>query len=219
MRKRVALSARSSVALMGALLVAVLTFIGATSASADTTPSVTLAAPSAITHTSAQLKGTVNPNGGPSSTAWHFEYSPTGEEGTFQQVGPGGELTEAEAEGTSPVAVEEALIGFEAGRTYFIRLVATNEFEQNRAVVSRTFNTESIAPPAVSISAPSAITGTGAHLSGEVNPEGTDSAFAVHWHFQCTRNASGSKVTFRPAPRGSRSKPTPPDSCPGRNTR
>jgi hypothetical protein len=201
-RDRVTLSARIPIALIAALSLAVLIIAGATSAAADTTPSVTLAPPSPITYTSAQLKGTVNPNGGPSETFWHFEYSPTGAEGSFNQVGPGGELTGTDAEGTTPVPVEEALTGLEAGKTYYVRLVATNEFEGNRAVVSRSFSTEFIAPPTVSIAPPSAITGTGAHLSGEMNPEGTDPAFAVHWHFQCTPGCPGLEGDIPPGTTG-----------------
>jgi hypothetical protein len=189
--------ARSLFALsMAAIVVAAC--VGAIPAIADSTPSVTLGAPSAVTHTSAQLKGAVNPNGGPSSTNWHFEYSPTGEEGTFQWVGGGGELSGTEAEGTSPVPVEEALTGLEAGKTYYVRLVATNEFEQNRAVVSRSFSTESISPPSVSIDAPAAVTGTTAHFSGTINPEGTEPAFAVHWHFQCTPGCPGLEGDLAP---------------------
>jgi hypothetical protein len=165
--------------------------VGVIPATADLSPSVTLAPVSAVTYTSAQLKGTVNPNGGPTPTNWHFEYSLTGEDGTFQRAGEGGELSEAAAEGTSPVPVEESLVGLEAGRTYFVRLVATNEFEQNRAFAARSFATESISPPTVSIAPPAAVTGTTASFSGVIDPEGTDPAFAVHWHFQCTPECPG----------------------------
>lgn len=188
---------RGLLALLGALTLAITVVLGVTVAVADTTPSVSIAAPSGVTYTSAHLTGTVNPNGGPSTTEWHFEYSETGEEGSYNW-GPGGELSGPEAEGNSPVAVEGDLTGLKPGAFYYVRLVATNEFGNNRAVASTFLSTEALASPSVSIDAPSSVTSSGAHFEGEINPEGTDPAFEVAWRFECTPGCPGLEGNLPP---------------------
>lgn len=181
---------RGLLAVAGALVLAIATVFGVTAASADTTPSVSIAPPSSVSYTSAHLSGTVNPNGGPSTTEWRFEYSSTGEEGSYTP-GPGGELSGPEAEGTSPVAVQGNLTGLAPGAFYFVRLVASNEFGNNRSAAQTFLFTESIASPSVSIDAPTGVTSSDAHFEGEINPGGTDPAFAVDWRFDCTPACPG----------------------------
>jgi hypothetical protein len=94
-------------------------------------PAATTGAADSITQTTANLNGTVDPNG--STTTYHFEY------GTSAGYG----LTTPEdtvPEGTDPVAVKAALSGLTKDTTYHYRLVATNPAGVSRGA-DRTFHT------------------------------------------------------------------------------
>lgn len=97
---------------------------------ADSPPTITTDPATAVTATTAQLSGTVNPEGGPSETNWHFEYT-TEPSGFFWSTGPSGEFAGTEAEGTDPVDVGGTIEGLEPETKYTFRLVAQNEFGVN----------------------------------------------------------------------------------------
>ena len=174
--------------------------LAAGSAFADAPPAVTIDAPTNVSYTTAHVSGTVNPEGGPSATTWHFEYSsePSNEFAWSYAFLASGEISGTEAEGTTPITVEGnleslgELPGLTPGAEYSVRLVAENELGANRVVTQEpypTLKTKPVPLPSVSFAAPSAVTGTSAHFSGEINPHapaGNPQAFEVNWRFECT---------------------------------
>jgi hypothetical protein len=176
-----------------ALLAGLVLSVGA--ASADTPPSVTIAAPTAVSYTSVHVSGTVNPEGGPSAADWWFEYSTEpADPNSWVFSTATGEITGTEAEGTSPIPVEGTMEGLAPGTTYSVRLVAFNEEFANTGETEAPYpslTTLAVAGPAVSLDPVATFTGTTAHLSGAINPGGTDPAFNVEWHFECTPTCPG----------------------------
>jgi hypothetical protein len=171
----------------------------ATPALADIAPTVTINPASAVAYTTAHVTGTVNPNGGPSATAWIFEYSknPLAEGWT---PAFGGEFTGAEATGKSPVAVPivpAMLEGLQPNTIYQVRLVATNAGGEGvSAEPNPSFTTKEVAKPTVAFSSVSSVTASSAHFSGTVNPNAPgpapqDPAFDSAWHFECTPECPG----------------------------
>src|SRR5436305_585398 len=128
----------------------------------------TTAGATSIAQTTATVAGTVNPNGG-NVTACKVEYGLT--------TGYGSEASCASlpGAGNSPVAVEKALSGLEANKTYHFRFVATNAGGTGQGS-DQTFST---LPNAPSVTTPfaSEITQTAMKLNATVNPnEGNVSA-------------------------------------------
>jgi hypothetical protein len=180
---------RAPLGFLGALVLAITVSLGAASALADAPPALTIEAPTAVSYTSAHLSGTVNPEGGPSETLWHFEYSP--EPSSFWIPVSG---DQSAGSGSSAVNVAEALQNLQPNTTYSVRLVASNETGANSSATEApypSFTTVAVPNPTISIVAPTAVSGTGAHFSGEINPGGTDPAFNVNWHFECTPGCPG----------------------------
>jgi hypothetical protein len=179
--------------------------LAAGSALADASPAVTINAPTNVSYTTAHVSGTVNPHDSSSPVNWHFEYStePSNESAWNYAPTANGEIAGTEAEGTTPITVEgnlesfEELPGLAPGTEYAVRLVAENELGANRVVTQEpypTLKTKPVALPSASIAAPSAVTGTSAHFSGEINPNapsGNPSAFDVNWRFECTPECPG----------------------------
>src|SRR5436305_2068652 len=125
----------------------------------------TTAGATSIAQTTATVAGTVNPNGG-NVTACKVEYGLT--------TGYGSEASCASlpGAGNSPVAVEKALSGLEANKTYHFRFVATNAGGTGQGS-DQTFSTLPNAPTVTTISptkgpltAGTVITITGTNLSG-----------------------------------------------------
>lgn len=71
----------------------------------------------AITETSANLIGTINPNS--AATTYHFAWGPTSSLGTSTATGSAGS-------GSVPVTVTAEITGLTAGTEYFYAVVATN---------------------------------------------------------------------------------------------
>jgi hypothetical protein len=169
------------------LLAAGLTLLGililGATALADTAPTPAIGTPTEVAYTTAHLKGTVNPNGGPSTTSWHFQYSkdPVGE---GWSDGPGGELSGAEAEESSPLPVAVDLAGgtLQPNTTYFVRLLASNDGGQNESGEEE-LTTEAVTPPTVSIPTSGEVAYTTAKASGEVTAGNADPAFNSPCHF------------------------------------
>jgi hypothetical protein len=84
-----------------------------------TTPTVVTEPPSTLTHTSATLNATVNPNGS-DVTECEFEY------GTSTSYGSNTPCSSLPGEGNSPVAVSAPAEGLNESTTYHFRIVATN---------------------------------------------------------------------------------------------
>ena len=184
-------------------LVAVLALFvigGAGQAIADTAPTPTMEPVSSISYTSAHLSGKVNPNGGPSTTTWQFQYSSEGPAGPWVP-GPEGQFEGAEAEETSPLPVAGDLSGLKPNTTYHARLVATNEGGQS-SVSAPSFTTLEVASPSVTIEPVSSSTSSTAQFVGHINPNAPEAAptspeveagFRVSWRFQCTPACPGAE--------------------------
>jgi hypothetical protein len=161
--------------------------LGATFASA-VAPTVTIDAPSGVSYTSAHVAGTVDP--GDKDTTYEFQYSRNpGSEG-WSSAGTQGPL----AAGSGVANVADDLEGLQPGTEYFTRLVAENSDGQaTSGEPGPTFTTLAVAPPTVSLNAPSAITSESAHIQATINPgapAGNPSAFDVHWKISCLPGCS-----------------------------
>jgi hypothetical protein len=91
-------------ALAGALT-ATLLLATAPAALADTAPTPTTEAATALAFTTVHVSGHVNPNAGPSTTLWHFSYreaSAPEEEGSWVQPNADGEITPPASEESNP---------------------------------------------------------------------------------------------------------------------
>ena len=125
-------------------------------------PVATTGAPDSITETSADLNGTVDPNGSP--TTYHFEYGTT--------AGYGLTTPEGTAEGSGPTAVEAAISGLTRNTVYHYRLVATNAAGTTRGS-DITFRTATgPQPPSVSSTAARDVSSRGARLITSADPNG-----------------------------------------------
>ncbi len=140
--------------------------------------------PPTPSYLSAQIQGTVDPEGGnlngpgePVPIHWAIELSESGEPGTFSPVAEG-DISGAEAEESNPIPVPAAPAepGLTQNTTYHYRLRATYAGQQV-LTPDATFTTLPVAAPAVSIEPIATFTATSAHLTGTVNPEGADPAF------------------------------------------
>ena len=184
-------SRRWGVAFVSALVLAITVSLGAAAAIADSPPAVTIDGSPTAEYTTAQVSGTVNPSGGPSSTNWHFEYTTTPDDESSWQFGPGGEIAGPDAEGTSPVPVNGTIEGLQPETGYSVRLVAENGEGANHVVTEApypTFTTKGpIGKPAVVFDPITVFTDKTAHLTGSINPNApsNDPGFNVHYEFIC----------------------------------
>jgi hypothetical protein len=136
-------------------------------------PALTVDPASAIGDNGATLSGTVNPKG--SATTFVFEYGTSVSFGSISTPTAAGAASAA-----TPVAV--TVSGLLADTTYYYRLVATNAGGTSFGAI-RTLRTTGSPPrpPAVTTLAASAVTNTGATLSGQVNPNGQATAYTFEY--------------------------------------
>ena len=154
------------------LLVGVVAVLAATTAVAVAagSPSVSTGGASAVTHTTAVLNGTVNPHG--AKTGYRFEWGLTPAYGAIGPLGSAGS-------GSSPTSVKLAISHLLPGTVYHFRLVALSRV--GGAVGSdRTFKTAGHPPPYAATGPASAVSGSGATVTGIVNPNGVTTT----WYFQ-----------------------------------
>jgi hypothetical protein len=184
---------RAALAFLGALALVIAVSLGAAPAIADEPPAVTIDNSVTAEYTRAEMSGTVNPSGGPSTTYWHFEYTTTPDDESSWQGGPGGEIAGPDAEGTSPVPVSGTIENLQPQTEYSVRLVAENGDFANRVATEApypTFTTKGpVGKPAVTVDPVTTFDDTTAHFSGTINPEAggeTDPGFNVNWHFECS---------------------------------
>ena len=126
-------------------------------------PSLSAAAASAVTQTSATLGATINPNGA-AVTECKFEY------GTSTAYGASAPCAALPAARGSPVAVSASLSLLSANTAYHFRLVAGNEGGTSHGE-DQSFKTLPIAPTVVT-GAVSALASTSATLGASVDPNG-----------------------------------------------
>src|SRR5262249_55951302 len=131
-------------------------------------PTATTGAAGGVGNDTAQLAGTVDPDG--EDTNYTFEY------GTTLGFGSGSTITSIN--GTSPAGpVSAQLNGLAPNTTYFYRLVATNgSGTSTGAVESLTTSGPALAPVAVTGSA-TAVSTTSETVAGLVDPHGQATAY------------------------------------------
>ena len=124
-------------------------------------PAVTTGSAGSITTGSAEVQGTVNPGGQP--TTYQVEY------GTSTSYGVKTSARDA-GSGTDPVAVRVTLTGLSNNTTYHYRVTANDG-----AVVGEDKTFRTLAPaalPSVSSRAATGVTGSGATLNASIDPNG-----------------------------------------------
>jgi len=146
-------------------------------AHAASSPAAATSSPTKVGHTSATLRGTVNPNG--RSTRYVFQY------GTSTRYGAQTRLSSAGA-GTTPVAVSAAISALTSGTVYHFRLVATSS-SGTTATADRTFTTAG-SPPPPPPPPPGVATGPaldlnrhGATVTGLVDPKGQATSYSFQF--------------------------------------
>ncbi len=150
----------------------------------DAPPEPVAGAPLTVDDDSAQLSGTVDPNG---PSYYRFEYSKNGVD--WQLMGGGGTnspefFANRLLVGSSPQPVAATLEGLESNTTYRVRIVATKLTGPNSEVTAispeATFLTDAVAPTATT-SAVHSYTDTSAWLAGQVNPKGSATTYRFEW--------------------------------------
>ena len=160
-------------------------------------PTVSTGTASAVTQTTATLRGSVNPNGGEVSEC-ELEYGTSTSYGTSTTCNP------APGSSSSPVAVTAPATGLASNTTYHFRITATNAGGTSHGS-DQTFTTLPD-PPTVATGTASAVTQSSATLGGSVNPNGGEvSECELEYG---TSTSYGSSTTCNPAP-GSGSSPVP----------
>ncbi len=142
-------------------------------------PSVTTGSASSVSATTANLNGSVVPNG--QETSWHFEF------GTSTSYGIA-TATKSAGSGTSSANVSAAVAGLTPGTTYHYRLVATNASGTTPGA-DRTFTTAGA--PVVSTGPAQSVAITNATLTGSVDPK----THTTDWYFEYgTSTSYGSRT-------------------------
>ncbi|MFO1482445.1 MAG: CARDB domain-containing protein [Verrucomicrobiaceae bacterium] len=129
-----------------------------------TPPSATTNAATNITTTSAQMNGTINPNG--ASTTAYFQYGATTSYGSSSGVGSFGS-------GTSSIAINTVLSGASPNTTFHYRVVATNSGGTTYGS-DRSFTTDAPQPPpSATTNAATNVTANSGQLNATINPNGS----------------------------------------------
>jgi predicted secreted protein len=155
-------------------------------------PTVTTTAASSVAATTANLNGTVNPNG--RATTVYFEYGTSTSYGSkTSSVSAGG--------GTSNVAVSRSVSGLKAATTYHFRVVATSDAGTARGS-DLSFTTGGA--PIVTAGSVAQIGPTSATVGGAVNPGGHSTTWYVEYG---TTTSYGSKTSAANAGAGTANVP------------
>ena len=151
-------------------------------------PAVSTAAASGVTSSGATVGGSVDPEG--QAATYQFDYGTTTSYGS-SVPSPAGSA----GSGTSAVTESASLTGLRSGTTYHYRIEATNATGTTDGP-DQTFTTPGHAP-AVTTTAASRVTSSGATVGGSVNPEGQAATYQFDYG---TTTSYGSSV---PSPAGS----------------
>jgi hypothetical protein len=135
--------------------------LGAGTALAAGSPTVTTGAAKSITGTTVSLTATVNPDG--LKTDYNFQYGTTTAFGAQT-------TTEVAGSGTANVGLSAGLTGLTPGTTYYYRVNAGNA-DGSTSGSTKTFRTAGNPPPTATTGAPQALTTTGVTLSGVIAPQ------------------------------------------------
>jgi len=164
-------------------------------AAAASSPSVSTNSARSITSDSAELQGSVDPNG--ASTAYQFEWGPS--TNLYVATSPG----KSAGRGTVAKAFSFKLGGLEPGTTYHYRLTATNRFG-SAAGADRTFKTAGHPPPEAVTGGVSQLSANSATLTGYINPHGENTTFYFQYG---PTTALGMQTTPSTVPAGNAAVP------------
>ncbi len=139
-------------------------------------PTVSTAAATLVTSSSATLNGTANPQGDP-TTGW-FRYGTTDPGACNDVFGTRTPFSgdDALGAGAAGVAFSEPMTGLSPATTYYYCAIASNAFGKGFGAV--TAFTTSAVPPSATTNVATSVTATGAQLEGAANPLG---ASATGW--------------------------------------
>jgi hypothetical protein len=186
-------SGKSRGLLIAALAVVASLAFGASTAFAAS-PTVTIDPGPTAQYTTAQVSGTVDPEGG--LVFYEIEYS-------TDQVNWSGLTFSHTAEDADPSdpaqPVSQEFTGLQPGTQYWFRVYATNFADPDAISSEVTATTEPVAIPTATLDPVTTHTATTAHLSGTVQtnaPAGplspaAEDAFKADWHFECTPECPG----------------------------
>jgi phosphodiesterase/alkaline phosphatase D-like protein len=196
---------RSFQARKRALALAAVVSLGAASLLAEQAgsagpPTATTGAALSLTSSSANVTGTVNPNG--QSTTYSFQFGTTTSYGF--QTNP-----QSAGAGTQDQIVSATVTGLDSGTTYHYRLIATNA-SGTTVGADMTFTTLGTPPSPPPSPPPTATTGaavdvgrTSATVRGKVNPKGASTTY--HFEFGLTA-AYGQQTASKTLAAGNRSR-------------
>jgi hypothetical protein len=167
-------------------------------------PTVTMDPGTTASYTTAEVSGTVDPEGGNPNgvVAWSFQYtSEPADPESWVASNVSNSIVPPELEGTSPIAVAGTIEGLQPGSHYFVRLVA-DDFLDPTAISAGpdpTFTTDPVAVPTVSLEPITVHTGSTAHFVGHINPNApagpvspaTQAAFKTGWSVVCSPACPG----------------------------
>ena len=158
-----------------------------TTSSAQAPPSATTNAATNVTSTSAQMNGTINPNG--ASTSAYFQWGLTTSYGNT--TGPG------TFTGTSSTSINSVLSGASSNTTYHYRVVATNSGGTTNGS-DRSFTTGSPpqTPPSATTNSASNVTSTSAQMNATINPNGASTSAYFQWGLTTSYGNSTAPGTF-----------------------
>jgi hypothetical protein len=128
-------------------------------------PNATTGPVDAFKSTSAELTGSVNPNG--ADTIYYFEY------GTGPNYGQTTGATDV-GSGTTTVSITYPLDGLTPGETYHIRLVAANALG---TVYGQDATFQTSAAPSVTTGPATSVSSTSESLTGTIDPNGVDTTY------------------------------------------
>jgi hypothetical protein len=166
-----------------AAVVAAVLILGVSAvAVAASSPTVATGPESHVTDTTAQLHGTINPNG--SATAYYFQWGLTTAYGVNSAAHSAGR-------GTKPVSVSATAAGLIPGTIYHFRVVAAN-VSGGTIGADRTFMTAGNPPPGVSTGPATQIGKNAATLTAVVNPNKQ----ATTYYFQYGPSTTYDSQTF-----------------------
>jgi len=142
-------------------------------------PEVTIADPSAVSATSAEVSGTVDPKED-FGTTWRLQLStdPACATGFSSQ-----DEHKLESEASSPQAVAEELVGLLPNQHYCVRIAASNGGGTTNSAVKE-FTTDPVAPTLAETAFAAPRTDTTARLNGLIDPEGADAAHPLTYRFE-----------------------------------
>lgn len=177
-------------AVVAAITVAAIAFVAGVGPAAAVAPLVTVENADNVEYTTADVSGTVNPEG--QSTSWRFQYA-TAADFSNAQDGPSGSTETAE-----PVSGQ--LTNLKPGTTYHLRLLAENADGQGEAVAGSTFATKPVTKPEPGQPQVLSNVGHTAHFEATVDPNAPEAnsllsqaakdAYATHWWFTCQPSCS-----------------------------